>query len=174
MIDTNYNIKALEYLLNKDCLPEKYYPLIPFKDILISLSETRHDYKTKNDITELSDEKLRQYGLSDEKTIGLLRRFLKLYDPNPQKFKEIEKLDLSKKERLAFQELYFLPGVRETRASLYYNAGYKSLIAIAKANPNEIIGKTALVISEQNLPCIVPLPKEVRTHIAVAKAFTQF
>ncbi len=172
MIDTNYKIEALEYLLDKECLPEKYYPLIQIKENLISRSHSM-GYKTKNDIAELSDAELLKLGLQDETTVNLLRRFLKLYDPRPQKMREIEKPDLSAKEKLAFQELYYLPGVRQTRASLYFYSGYESLASIADADPKEILEKTALTISAHNLSCIVPLPKEVRTHIAVAKAFTQ-
>lgn len=172
MIDTNYKIEALEYLLDKECLPEKYYPLIQFKKNLISQSH-RMGYQTKNDIVELSDAELFHFGLQDEIIINLLRRFLKLYDPRPQKMKEIEKLNLSAKEKLAFQELFYLPGVKQTRASLYFYSGYESLASIADADLKDILEKTALTISAHNLPCIVPLPKEVRTHIAVAKAFTK-
>ena len=126
MIDTNYRIGALEYLLDKDCLPEKYYPLIPLKHNLI-LRSRGTGYQTKNDLEVLSDAELSSFGLSEESLIGLLRRFLKLYDPKSQKFREIEKFDLSEKEILAYRELYYLPGVRQTRASLYYLSGYKTL-----------------------------------------------
>lgn len=173
MIDTNYRIEALEYLLDKECLPEKYYPLIPFKNDLISQSH-KMGYKTKNEIAGLSDDELFHFGLQDEKIIHLLRRFLSLYDPRPQKWKEIEKLNLSAKEKLAFQELFYLPGVKQTRASLYFDSGYESLTRIAEADLQDILEKTALTISARKLSCIVPLPKEVRTHIAVAKAFTKY
>ncbi len=172
MIHTNYKIEALEYLLDKECLPEKYAPLIRFKDNLISQSQ-KMGYQTKNEIAELSDAELLHFGLEDEKTVNLLRRFLKLYDPRPQKFSEIEKLDLRAEEKLAFRELYHLPGVKETRASLYFHSGYESLAKIADADLKDILEKTALTISANKLSCIVPLPKEVRTHIAVAKAFTR-
>ena len=172
MIDTNYRIEALEYLLDKECLSEKYYPLIPFKKKLI-LQSNRMGYKTKNEIAELSDAELLNLGLLDDESVGLLRRFLRLYDPKPQKFKEIEKLNLDWKEKLAFRELYYLPGVKQTRASLYFLSGYGSLISIADADFNEILEKTALAISAYDLSCVVPFPKEARTHIAVARAFTQ-
>ena len=171
-IDTNYKIEALEYLLDKECLPEKYDPLIPFKKNLITQSHSM-GYQTKKDIADLPDAEWVRFGLQDENTIRLMRRFLSLYDPRPQKWKEIEKLDLSEKEKLAFQELYYLPGVKQTRAALYYGSGYDSLKRIAEADWKEILEKTALTISAKQLPCIVPLPKEVRTHIAVAKAFTE-
>ena len=74
---------------------------------------------------------------------------------------------------LAFQELFYLPGVKQTRASLYFYSGYESLASIADADLKDILEKTALTISAHDLPCIVPLPQEVRTHIAVAKAFTK-
>lgn len=73
--------------------------------------------KTKNDIASLSDVDLLNYGLSNENTINLFRKFLRLY--------------------------------------------------------KDVLEKTALAISTYKLPFIVPLTKEIRTHIAVAKAFTQ-
>lgn len=172
-IDTNYNIEALEYLLDKDCLSERYYPLIQFKKDLIIQSK-KLGCKTKNDIIGFDDSKFVVFGINDEETIKLLRRFLKIYDPNPKKFKEIDKLDIDTKEYLSYQELYYLPGVKHIRAYLYFCSGYKSLKDIAKANMNEILSKTASTISLHKLSCIVPLPKEVRTHIAVAKAFAQY
>ena len=56
-------------------------------------------------------------------------------------------------------------------AAFAYKAGYKTLADFINTSPDEIAEKTAKAIKEHNLPCIVPLPKEVRTHIAVAKAF---
>ena len=172
MIDTNYRIEAFRYLLDKECLPEKYYPLIPFKEEMISQFH-RMGYQTKNEIADLSDAELRNAGLREEGLIDLLRRFLRLYDPKPQKFRELEKPDPESQMKLSFKELYYLPGVKQTRALLYFYAGYDSLADIADADPKDILEKTARAISEHQLSCIVPLPKEVRTHIAVAKAFTR-
>lgn len=55
---------------------------------------------------------------------------------------------------------------------LYYKAGYCTLVDIANASPESIITKTENVISEGNLDLKVPLLREVKTHIAVARAFT--
>lgn len=172
MINTNYNIDALEFLLNKDCLSERYYPLIQFKQEIITKAK-KLGYKTKDDIAKLSDADFIKLGIKDETTIKLLRRFLIIYDPNPQKFKEIEKLNLKLDEKIAYKELYYLPGVKQIRASLYFLSGYKTLKDIANSNVNEIIKRTESTISMYKLSCIVPLEKEVRTHIAVAKVFTQ-
>lgn len=172
MIDTNYPIEALDYLLDEKCLSERYYPLIEYKNQLITKSR-KLGCKNKNDIAKLSNSDFLKFGLQDEKMIKLLRRFLTIYDPNPQKFKEIEKLNLEAKQYRAFKELYYLPGIKQTRANLYYCSGYKTIKAIAKANVEDILKNTALAISTNKLSCIVPLAKEVKTHIAVAKAFTQ-
>ena len=172
MIDTNYKIEALEYLIDKDCMPEKYYPLVQFKTEMIARFQSM-GYQMKNEIAGLSDTELMNAGLGDKETVLLLRRFLGIYDPKPQKFKELEKTDLDLQMKHSFLELYYLPGVKQTRASLYYYSGYYSLASIAAADPKDVLEKTALAISERQLSCIVPLPKEVRTHIAVARAFTQ-
>lgn len=51
-------------------------------------------------------------------------------------------------------------------------AGYSDLIKIAEAIPEQIIADTAEVISKYNMELKIPLLKEVKTHIAVAKALT--
>lgn len=170
MIDTNYSIDALEVLLNRDCLSERYYPLIPYKSILISKLRLL-GCKTKNDAAGLSDTSLMQMGLNDAETINLLRRFFTIYDPKPDKFREIEKLSADPEEQTAFRELYYLPGVKSVRATLYYRSGYKSVQDFADTTVDEVLQRTAFAISHYNLSCIIPMPKEVRTQIAAAKAF---
>ena len=73
----------------------------------------------------------------------------------------------------SFVELYYLPGVKQVRANLYYLAGYKKLDDFINTNEDEVIKKTSETIKKYKLDCIVPLRKEIRTHIAVAKAFVQ-
>lgn len=58
------------------------------------------------------------------------------------------------------------------RASLYFKAGFKALEDIAGSSVEEILEKTTKVIKEENLNLKVPLVKEVKTHIAVARVFT--
>lgn len=169
-MNTDYSIEALEILLNEDCLAERYYPLIQYKGTLIQ-GLRQLNCQTKKDAALLSDADYAGIGISDVEVISLLRKFYTIYDPNPQKFREIHKLSLNPDEQISYRELYFLPGVKRTRASLYYKAGYKTLADFINTSPDEIAEKTAKAIKEHNLPCIVPLPKEVRTHIAVAKAF---
>ncbi len=82
--------------------------------------------KTKNDAATLKATDLEAIGMTDSGCIHLFRRFLTLYDPNPQKFREIKKITNDPEEQQAYTELYYLPGVKQTRASLYYKAGYSS------------------------------------------------
>lgn len=170
-IDTNYRIENLRLLLNEDCLAERYYPLIAYKEKLIAECQSQN-VKTKNEFAECSDEKLREMGL-DEGTIRLLRKFLTIYEPNEQKFKEIEKITTDEAERKAFYELYHLPGVKQVRATLYYRSGYRTLKELAVSTEEEVLARTKKTIEEQNLSCIVPLPKEVRTHIVIANVFCE-
>lgn len=169
MIQTDYRIGALPILLDSACLSEKYAPLVPHRDALAA-GLRRMDCRTKNDALRLSDTELASLGLASN-LMELFRRFLVLYDPKPQKFREIDCMTAEPAVRAAFRELYLLPGVKAVRASLYMRAGYSTLRAIADALPEEILARTAETIRRDGLPCIVPLPKEVRTHIAVAKAF---
>lgn len=171
MIDTDYPIEALDILLEKICLSEKYYPLLNHKDALISGLQCRGCAK-KSDAEALPDDAYIQMGLNDAKLLRLFRRFLALYDPNPGKFREIANIAPDPERQAAFQELYYLPGVKQIRASLYYLSGYRALKDFGLASVDEVLKKTSLAISANDLSCIVPLPKEVRTHIAVARAFT--
>lgn len=35
MLNTDYKIRAIKVLLNEDCILARYYPLIPYKDLLV-------------------------------------------------------------------------------------------------------------------------------------------
>ena len=171
MLNTDYKIKAIKVLLNEDCILTRYYSLIPYKDILVENLNKIGCY-TKSDCMKLSDESLLEAGLSDIEMVRLFRAFLVLYDINPTKLKEINSFCKEKEEIQSFQELYQLPGVKKTRAMLYFKAGFRSLRDIASSSPQEIIAKTENIIRKENLSLKVPLMKEVKTHIAVARAFT--
>ena len=167
MPETNYPMEALTVLLRRDCLSERYYSLLPYRERLLSALAG----KRKNEAASLTDGELIHIGLPDVETIRLLRRFFALYDPRPDKLREISQLAADEKERAAFRELYMLPGVKAVRASLYYRSGYTSLGDVANTTVEEVQRRTAETIAADGLGCTVPLPKEVRTHIAVAKAF---
>lgn len=173
MLNTDYKIEAIKVLLNEDCVLTRYYPLIPYKEMLVeSLKKMGCD--KKSDCMKLSDTSLLEAGLTDIEMVYLFKAFLGLYDIKLAKLKEIKAVCKEEEEIEAFRELYQLPGVKSTRASLYFKAGFRTLTDIAISTPQEIIAKTERVIREENLDLKVPLLKEVKTHIAVAKAFTDF
>lgn len=169
MICTDYPVKALSILLDKDCLPASYAPLIKHKQALLS-ELPRLGCKRKSEAERLSDGAYEAIGMQTQE-IRLLRRFLTLYDAKPQKLRELEKLTAEPEAMAAYRELYLLPGVNQIRADLYYRSGFASLAAFAEATVEAVLEKTAQTIADNALSCIVPLPKEIRTHIAVAKAF---
>ncbi|MBO2517104.1 MAG: hypothetical protein CW338_07535 [Clostridiales bacterium] len=171
MINTDYPVESLNILLNEDCLSDRFHSLISIREDLIT-GLKRLGCVTKSDVSRLSDDELAGI-LHDGSAVKLFRRFLTVYDPKSQKFREIVKLVSDPAEQKAFEELYHLPGVRFTRAHLYYHSGYKTLQDFSKTTVEEVLSKTTMTISEKNLSCIVPLPKEVRTHIAVARAFSR-
>lgn len=95
-----------------------------------------------------------------------------MYDVKDSKFKDIKEITANDAEADSFRELYLPPGVKAVRARLYYDANYRSLSQIASAFPEQIIRDTSKVILQKGLKLKAPLPKEVGTHIAVAKALT--
>ena len=170
MINTDYKIVSLGFLLDPDCMPARYDHLIQNKEKIIS-ELRRLGCKIKSDAERLPDEVYAGIGM-DPATVGLFRRFLKLYDPDPKKFSEIVRITDCPEEQSAFYELYHLPGVKKIRAYLYYRSGYKTVGDLAAAEVSDVIERTARTIRESHDSCAVPLPKEVRTQIAVARAFT--
>lgn len=170
MIQTDYPLPAISFLLEGDRLPERYAPLLPHKETLL-LSLRRLGCACKSDAEKLPDAEYTRMGLDGTLT-ALFRRFLALYNVKPRKLREAEALGADPDERAALWELYHLPGVKRVRAMLYYRAGYRSLADLAAATVSDIRERTARAIAEGALNCTVPLPKEARTHIAVARAFT--
>ena len=171
MVNTDYKIEAFGILLREDCLSERYSPLVGKREELIS-GLLRLGCRTKNDAAALPDGALAEIGLESEEMIRLFRRFLTIYDPSPAKFREIDKICTDPEEKEAYRELYYLPGVKAVRAALYFRSGYRSMKDFTDTSAEEVLERTSRTIAENGLTCIVPLPKEVRTHIAVAKAFT--
>lgn len=171
MVNTNYKIEAIRYLLHENCILQGYYPLIPYKELLterlMQMGCTR-----KNEATQLTDEELLHAGLPDMGLVGLFRKFLVMYDPKPQKLREINSVSKTPEEAEVFSMLYLLPGVKSTRARLYMQAGFDSLEKIAETSPEDLIGSCEAVITRECLVLKAPLLKEARTHIAVARAFT--
>jgi len=165
----NYKIEAINILLNKECILERYYPLIPFKNEIVNLLK-ENGINTKEEA--LNCDVILKNLFNDEKLTFLYKRFLNMYEINKSKLKEIDKLDLSEEERKSFQELYLLPGVKETRARLYYISGLRSLTDIASKTSKEIIESTLETINRMKLEYKAPLEKEANTHIAVAKLLT--
>lgn len=167
----NYKVEAILILLNNDCILERYYPLIPFKnDIVKKLKDS--NINTKEEAFKANS--LLNEFFNDDYLTNLFKRFLNMYEVNKSKLKEIQKIDLNDEERESFKELYLLPGVKETRARLYYLSGLKSLSDVANKSVNEIISLTNNKISLMKLECKAPLEKEARTHISVAKVLTEY
>ena len=66
-------------------------------------------------------------------------------------------------------DLMRLPGVKELRASLYYDCGYRNLQIFSVQNQPEMRKKLAAYIAENKIQKSVPFAKELETQIAVAK-----
>ena len=76
--------------------------------------------------------------------------------------KEIDTLCKEPDKARFLRELYYLPGVRYTRANLYYRSGIRTLMDFAASQPEEIIAKTEELIRKENLDLKAPLMKEVK------------
>lgn len=157
--------------MKEECVPDRYYTLIPYRDRLVNTLLAAGLLKI-SEVKRLSDAELVNAGLPDNRTVALFRRYLTIYEPSPAKIRELESSGRSPEEMEMYRELYDLPGVKATRAELYILSGYDRLEKIAAASAEDIYRDTKETIDRLGLPLKAPLLKEVRTHIASAKAFT--
>lgn len=173
-VDTDYQLRGIAVLLNKDCIVQRFYPLIQYKDQLIRCLLDK-GCGTKNACAALCDEDLIQAGLPDENMAALFRRFLHYYDDKGKGIRDIPDAESrSPDELLSLLELMRLPGVKAVRAQLYYHCGMKTLSDFAAADAEQLRIQITDIIARENLPFSPPLPKELRTQIAVAKVFTEY
>ncbi len=168
-----YKIEAIEILLDKDAILSRYYPLIPYKTLLVSELK-KNDILTNYDCFLDSSNNILLKCLGSTELVNLFKRFLVMYEVDESKLNIINKLDISVDEKESYKELFLLPGVKETRARLYCLSGYKSLNDISSSSVIDISNNMKLAIERYNLDYSLALPKEIKTHIAVAKAYTLY
>lgn len=168
----NYRTEFIDVLLREECILKRYYPLIPYKGQIIGFL-LKMGCMTKEECAILSDEKLIEAGLPDMNYVSLFRAFLSMYDYRGKGVKDIvHPEDYCKEELDSLLELMLLPGVKEVRAKLYYISGFKSINNFADSDVDIILSAVAKIIESKKLSQKCPLPKEVRTQLAVARAFT--
>lgn len=170
---TNYKTEGILCLINEDCMLKCFYPLIPIKDIIVQ-GLLKEGAKTKEECLKLSDDALISAGIP-ENLIPLFRRFLCHYDYKGKGIKDIPEANGKTAEELrSLIELMHLPGVKAVRAQLYYRCGLTSLDQFAAYDVQALLDRISSVIKAELLPFSVPFPKELRTQIAVATAFTKY
>lgn len=172
MADNNYRIQGITLLLEADHVLTRYLPLIPYRDSLVEALLQR-GCSTRDDCLMLSDAQLSQCGLPPELT-GLFRRFLRLYEYKGRGLRDIpDAQNRSAEENAALLDLMRLPGVKAIRAQLYERCGL-CLRDFAHADPEALRQRIIRVIQRDHLPFSPPLPKELRTQIAVARVLTDY
>lgn len=172
VFDSNYLIEGIEILLEEDRILNCYHPLVPYKHHLVQELQSL-GCKTRDDCLALSDDALYSAGLPAGMA-GLFRRFLRLYDYKGRGPKDVPGVEnRSAEEITSMLELMRLPGVKAIRAQLYYHCGLKSLTDFAVSDATALQKHIASIIEQEELPYTPPLPKELRTQIAVAKVFIE-
>lgn len=170
---SNYMIQGIEVLLREDRILNRYHPLIACRHQLVE-HLLMMGCKTRDDCLSLPDEALYEAGLPLGMA-GLFRRFLRMYDYKGRGRKDIPDTHSRSPEEIAsLLELMRLPGVKAVRAQLYYHCGLHSLADFAAADAAALQAHISGVIARDGLSCSVPLPKELRTQIAVAQVFTEY
>lgn len=169
-IEFKYKIEAINILLDENAILSRYYPLIPFKNILIDKLK-KNGINTNYDCLTLNAKNIIFECLQKDELVMLFNKFLFMYEVEESKVNIINSLSINNEEKESYEQLFLLPGVKETRANLYYLSGFKNLKDIANSGPDEIATKMLEAIEKYNLDYKVALPKEIKTHIAVAKAY---
>ncbi len=173
VFNSNYLIEGIEVLLEEDRILNCYHPLVPCKHHLVQQLQSL-GCKTRDDCLILSDAALYDAGLPAGMA-GLFRRFLRLYDYKGKGLKDVlNAANRSDEEIASLLELMRLPGVKAIRAQLYYHCGLRSLTDFASADAEALRKHIACIIAQEELPYTPPLPKELRTQLAVAKVFTEY
>ena len=163
-MNDNYELDDLIDSLQRDIVMERYYPLIDCKKALTAILNKAGAVQ-KDQVSEAVIEELR--GKLGDPTARLFARYLHIYDFNKAKLREISDY-IGTKDYDALSALLRLPGVRRLRAQLYLNSGV-TLEVLAEKSTEEIRSMVRAYIQRENRAEIVPQPKEVNCHRAVAK-----
>lgn len=186
----NYYLDDLIDSIDLNSTLSRYYPLIEFKEQLKKTLKENNIIRKE----EYNSEKLKD--LFREDIIRLFSFAIHLYDFKPRKLKELDFIDpiiidelnsikinnsgdfilyyLSNKDK-KYQYFYDicnlmrLPGVKGIRAKLYYDCGFKSFDDFVCKKAEDIQKIISDFINENERKESCPLPKEISTHIAVAK-----
>lgn len=162
-MNDNYYIDDLLGSLERDIAMERYYPLIDHKGELAAILKkacvVRKD-QVSGDVTEAI-----RMELGDDVS-RLFNRYIHIYDFNRSKLREIKDY-AGTEEYDALTALLRLPGVRLLRAELYLNSGV-TLEVLAEKTTADIRNMVREYIMRDNRPEIIPQPKEVNCHRAVA------
>lgn len=119
----------------------------------------------KDQVSDAVTEDIRM--MLGEAVSGLFSRFIHIYDFNNSKLREIKGY-VGTKEYEALAALLRLPGVRSLRAELYFHSGV-TLEVLAEKSTEDIRNMVSDYIRRENRPEIIPQPKEINCHRAVAK-----
>ena len=163
-MNDNYFVNDLINSLKKDVVMERYYPLIDFKEELITILN-KTGVVRKNDVSETVIEDIkRELG---KNISSIFTRYIHIYDFNKSKLNDIKDY-VGTKEYDGLAGLLRLPGIRVLRALLYYNSGV-TLKMLATKSTEDIRSMVSDYIERENRQEIIPQPKEVNCHREVAK-----
>jgi len=91
-------------------------------------------------------------------------------EKSEQEMSRILGIDVSEVRRLVgLCQLMRLPGVKDTRASLYYDAGLERIRDLSENSYDEICEKILTYLIKRGSDKSMPLKKELLTQIAVSK-----
>ena len=163
-MNDNYFTEDLIGFLERDIVMERYYPLIDYKGELTAILN-KSGVVRKDQVSDAVKENICM--MLGDVVSGLFIRYIHIYDFKKSKLREINSY-IGTKEYDALADLLRLPGVRLLRAGLYFNSGI-TLEVLAEKSTEEIRNMVCEYIQRENRSEIIPQPKEVNCHRAVAK-----
>ena len=160
------SVSELKKIVNKTNIASEYFLLL--RNMLFFYRFRTVKLKKINSFNKKYINKLESINIKDT---GSLIIECKTQE-NREKLSNRLEIPVEKINKLAnIADIMRLPGVKDIRATLYFDSGFDTLEKISKQDPLEMKNKINEYIKDKNISKSPPFPKEITTQIAWAKVY---
>jgi hypothetical protein len=160
------SVSELKKIVNKTNIASEYFLLL--RNMLFFYRFRTVKLKKINSFNKKYINKLESINIKDT---GSLIIECKTQE-NREKLSNRLEIPVEKINKLAnIADIMRLPGVKDIRATLYFDSGFDTLEKISKQDPLEMKNKINEYIKDKNISKSPPFPKEITTQITWAKIY---
>ncbi|PWJ88996.1 uncharacterized protein DUF4332 [Oceanotoga teriensis] len=160
------SVSELKKIVNKTNIASEYFLLL--RNMLFFYRFRTVKLKKINSFDKKYISKLESINIKDT---GSLIIECKTQE-NKEKLSNRLEIPVEKINKLAnIADIMRLPGVKDIRATLYFDSGFDTLEKISKQDPLEMKNKINEYIKDKNISKSPPFPKEITTQITWAKIY---